>query len=60
MKWKIECQSCQRAKCYGYGMCFACDETECKYKPYVSTASATLQQTQANSIELCEQSVDDK
>ena len=39
MKWRLECQTCQRAKCYGYGMCCACDEDECKYKPYVNTVS---------------------
>lgn len=41
MKWRLECQSCQRAKCYGYGVCFACDESECNYKPFANTVSST-------------------
>lgn len=41
MRWRLECQSCQRAKCYGYGVCFACDEDECNYKPFVNTVSTT-------------------
>ncbi len=43
MRWRFECQTCQRAKCYGYGICFACDENECKYKPFVNTISTTTQ-----------------
>lgn len=41
MKWRLECQSCQRAKCYGYGVCFACDEDECNHKPFINTVSTT-------------------
>ena len=43
MKWRIECQTCQRAKCYGYGVCFACDDyDECKYEPFVNSASSSI------------------
>lgn len=41
MKWRLECQTCQRAKCHGYGVVFACDEDECKYKPFVNSASTS-------------------
>lgn len=41
MRWRLECQHCQKAKCLGYGMCFACDESECHYEPFINTASTT-------------------
>ena len=41
MKWRLECQHCQRAKCYEYGLCFPCDEDECKYKPFINSATTS-------------------
>lgn len=41
-KWNFNCQTCKKAKCYGYGMCFACDNSECNYEPFPpNTASSS-------------------
>lgn len=39
MKWRIECQTCQKAKCIGYGMCFPCDEDTCMYQGFENYAT---------------------
>lgn len=40
-KWNLNCQTCKKAKRYGYGMCFACDNDECNYEPFPpNTASS--------------------
>lgn len=58
MIWKLECQTCKNAKCYGYGVSFACDKEDCQYEPYrnVTTTSteqlAKLQQTVSNKVEV--------
>lgn len=40
MKWRLECQTCKHASCYGYGLVAACDKDECKYEPYQTAATS--------------------
>ena len=37
MKWRLECQTCKHASCYGYGLVSACNKDDCKYEPYENT-----------------------
>ena len=39
MNWRLECQTCKRSKCLGYGTHMSCDNLECNYKPYKITCS---------------------
>lgn len=40
MRWCLDCQTCQKAKCYQYGVCFPCNDDECHYTPFQNTVSS--------------------
>lgn len=42
MKWRLECQTCKHASCYGYGTCIPCNKDECVYEPYSTTATTQI------------------
>ena len=56
MTWKLECQTCKNAKFYG--VIFACDKQDCRYEPYRTVATTSveqlvkLQQTVSNKTEV--------
>lgn len=40
-QWSIKCQTCSKAITYSCcgGVCFPCTDSECNYKPYITTAT---------------------
>ena len=41
-KWRLECQTCQKAKLIDYPMVAACDDKECNYKPFKNNVSTGI------------------